>query len=172
MMKKLLPIILLLIGIGGGVGAGLALRPAQIPGETDDTENMTTEEHPEQKSPTDDGHVDTDHANTDGVAFVRLNNQFVIPVVSPDRVEALVVMSLSIELAKNQPEAVYEREPKLRDKFLQVLFEHANMGGFDGEFTDAKRLDTLRASLLEVAQHVVGAEVTSVLITDIARQDR
>jgi hypothetical protein len=80
-------------------------------------------------------------------------------------------MSLSIELEAGNSELIYRREPKLRDAFLQVLFDYANMGGFRGEFTNTGKLDVLKSGLLEVAQGVVGKVVTGVLITDLARQD-
>ena len=68
--------------------------------------------------------------------YVKLNNQFVVPVVEDGRVAAMVVLSLSLEVEAGNTEAVYQREPKLRDAFLQVLFDHANVGGFCGSFTD------------------------------------
>ncbi len=168
-MKKLLPMILLLIGTGGGVGAGLALRPAKAP-MADGHEAPAKHNHAREAAG-DDAHRHDPQSIRNGTAFIRMNKQFVVPIVTRERVAALVVMSLSIELTKSQSEAVYQREPKLRDQFLQVLFDHANMGGFEGEFTNTRKLDTLRSALLEVAQHVVGPEVIGVLITDIARQD-
>lgn len=174
-MKKLLPLILALVGIGGGVGAGLALRP-DPPEMTE--EHGTQEDHASKKADKDhakaDEHADDHddgHGPVDAIEFVKLNNQFVIPIVARDMVESLVVMSLSIELEAGNTETVYRREPKLRDEFLQVLFDHANMGGFRGEFTDTAKLGVLRAGLLEVAQGVLGSAVTGVLITDLARQD-
>ena len=103
--------------------------------------------------------------------YVKLNNQFVVPVVNDDRVDALVVMSLSLELEPGQRETVYAREPKLRDVFLQVLFDHANMGGFQGNFTSGSNLEILRKSLTEAAQNILGPIVKGVLIFDLARQD-
>lgn len=87
------------------------------------------------------------------------------------RISGLVVMSLSLEVGPGGQDLVFAREPKLRDVFLQVLFDHANAGGFDGAFTDANRLDPLRAALREVAVNVLGGVVSDVLIVDIARQD-
>ena len=100
-----------------------------------------------------------------------MNNQFVVPVVEQGRVAAMVVLSLSLEVDVGNTEAVYTREPKLRDVFLQVLFDHANMGGFSGSFTDGSNLVVLRTTLKEAATLVLGKVVTDVLITDIARQD-
>ena len=100
-----------------------------------------------------------------------MNNQFVVPGVDGGRVAAMVVLSVSIEVEAGNTEAVYQREPKLRDVFLQVLFDHANTGGFSGSFTDGANLIVLRTSLKEAAVLVMGSAVRDVLITDIARQD-
>ncbi|MEP2731330.1 flagellar basal body-associated FliL family protein, partial [Tateyamaria sp.] len=103
--------------------------------------------------------------------YVKMSNQFVVPIVDGDSVKGLVVMSLTLEVIAGQKDAVYTREPKLRDSFLQVMFDHANIGGFDGAFTNASNLAVLRGALLEVSQKVMGKQVTDVLIVEIARQD-
>jgi len=107
-MGKLLPLILVLIGIGGGGGAGYMLRPA--PAElaadeegtapkaedhgTDSHEDGHDDEHKEDSH--DDDH--SDHGEgADAPAFVKLNNQFVVPVVYQEEVAALVVLSLTLE---------------------------------------------------------------------------
>ena len=102
--------------------------------------------------------------------YLTLTKQFVVPVVERERISALVTLSLSLEVTPGIGEAFYAIEPKLRDGFLQVLFDHANMGGFDGAFTQSDRLETLRKSLLKVAQSEVGTDVSRVLILSIARQ--
>jgi hypothetical protein len=91
--------------------------------------------------------------------------------MSSERVTGLVVASLSIEINSGGTELVYAREPKLRDVFLQVMFDHANIGGFDGAFTAGERMDILRSALLDAARSVLGKDVSEVLITEIARQD-
>ncbi|WP_348984503.1 flagellar basal body-associated FliL family protein [Aliiroseovarius sp. S1339] len=103
--------------------------------------------------------------------FVKINNQFVIPVVRDEKVVALVVLSLSLEVTTGSREAVYLREPKLRDEFLQVMFNHANSGGFDGVFTQTSKLTNLRRALREVATSILGTVVHDVLVTNIMRQD-
>ncbi|MBY6159463.1 flagellar basal body-associated FliL family protein [Mameliella alba] len=167
MLKKLLPVILALVGTGAGVAAGLVMVPTK-----DKPPVATVEEH-------DDGHAektysDADHADdhkAEGNEYVKLNNQFVIPIMGERRVEALVVASLSVEVGSGASQVVYAREPKLRDVFLQVLFDHANIGGFDGPFTAGNRMEILRSALLDAARSVLGADVKDVLITEIARQD-
>jgi len=83
----------------------------------------------------------------------------------------MVIVSLSLEVKQGTTEQVYAREPKLRDALLQVMFDHANSGGFRGSFTDGSNLVLLRKALLEAAQKTLGDIVTDVLIVDIVRQD-
>ena len=160
MIKKLLPLILLLVGCGAGVGAGIFLRPAPDP---------DVQSGPEETVPVDIEHVED--ATSSEHEYVKMNNQFVIPVAEGDRVVALVVLSLSLEVPAGQKDAIYAKEPKLRDSFLQVLFDHANIGGFEGAFTNANNLAVLRGALREVAHKDMGEQITDVLIIDIARQD-
>jgi hypothetical protein len=159
-MKKLLPLILLLVGSGAGVGAGIFLRPAPDPTAQAEPPEAVSFELAEAQNAT-----DTEYE------YVKMNNQFVVPVVDGDQVNALVVMSLSLEVPAGQKDEIYAKEPKLRDSFLQVLFDHANIGGFDGAFTNANNLDVLRGALREVAQKDMGNQISDVLIIDIARQD-
>ena len=83
----------------------------------------------------------------------------------------MVVLSLSLETPNGGREAVLTQEPRIRDTFLQVLFDHANIGGFDGEFTNGANMDVLRGELLRAGRKILGPEIVDVLVTDIARQD-
>ncbi len=116
-------------------------------------------------------HGDEHEEGANAPEFVKLNNQFVVPVVADGQVQALVVVTLSLETAQGLRDAIYAREPKLRDAFLQVLFDHSNMGGFQGAFTRSNNLDVLRDALRQVARNEFGNDVHNVLIVDIARQD-
>ena len=166
MLKKILPLVLLLIGSGVGVGAGMALRPAPEPAEVD----MADEEHTTEMAEKEEPHGPDNPAPE--MDYVKLNNQFVVPIVKDHVVVALVVLALSLEVPDGNAEAVFRREPKLRDSFLQVLFDHANIGGFDGSFTEANNLAVLRSGLREAGQKEMGVDIISdVLILEIARQD-
>ena len=160
MMRKLLPVILALLGLGAGIGGGIALRP------TADTPTDATAEAGAAEAP-----VTTEADSKEAPEYVKLNNQFVVPILEDGRVVAMVIMALSLEVAKDSSESVYSREPKLRDAFLQVMFDHANAGGFAGAFTDGSNLILLRRALLEAAQSTLGDVVKDVLISEIARQD-
>ena len=145
-MKKLLPVLLALLGTGAGVAAGLVLMPPDAPEQAADpcaapAKNATA---PAADAPVNPGTRD----------YVRLNNQFVVPIVLSGRVTSLVVLSLSLEVSVGAQERVFAVEPKLRDGFLQVLFDHANSGGFEGAFTSVTTMETLRRSLQEVVASV------------------
>jgi len=168
-MMKLLQLVLLLIGAGAGVGAGIFMRPDAPVSDTAMTEAATGLGAPEVTEPS--AEEDEDSAET-ASDFVKLNNQFVVPIVKGDKVVALIVLALSVEVPAGETDIVYQREPKLRDSFLQVLFDHANIGGFEGNFTDARLLGRLRNALNEIAQKDLGKDIAKdVLIIEIARQD-
>ena len=174
MKKLLLPILLAVLGVAGGTGAGLALKPKPDPEAMAMEKDGNCPEAAHKDADAADGH-DENHASEDadpeGMDYVKLNNQFIVPVVTGDLVDSLVVVSLSVEIELGQREMVYSREPKLRDALLQVMFDHANMGGFAGNFTDGNTLDILRAALTETARGILGHSVNKILIVDIARQD-
>lgn len=155
-MGKLLPVLLAVLGLGVGVGAGFFLRPPAATGDT--------AAGPKDATPA----AAPDPATVD---YVKLSNQFVVPVVEAGRVASLVILSLSVEVPAGNSDTIFSREPKLRDVFLQVLFEHANAGGFRGTFTDIAAMGTLRRALKEAAVTALGPMISDVLIVDIARQD-
>jgi flagellar protein FliL len=167
MIKKLIPLLLALIGLGAGVGAGLFLRPAP--------DTTATAEQADHAAPAAGGEHGASSAEAEGQdtlpEYVKLPNQFIVPVLEKERITSMVILSLSLEVAPGSTERVFSVEPKLRDGFLQVLFDHANAGGFNGSFTDAANLVVLREGLLQVAVKALGPIVTDVLITDIVRQD-
>jgi flagellar protein FliL len=195
MIRKLIPVLLAILGLAAGGGAGIFLRPAaeshvaeshgaenaggeagtgehaaSDPAATTEQGHATVEDGHGAAEPADKEASDGEHPEN-APEYVKLNNQFVIPVVEDGAVAAMVILSLSLEVTTGSTEAVYNREPKLRDVFLQVLFDHANAGGFSGTFTDGANLVLLRQALLEIARRTMGDMVKDVLIVDIARQD-
>lgn len=164
-MGKMLPIACLVAGLAAGVGAGVVLGPAK---KTEVENAPATSEADQSKStPAKPGKEDKEISQE----YLKLTKQFVVPVVAEDEISALVTMSLSLEMRPGLAEAFYEIEPKLRDRFLQVMFDHANSGGFDGAFTRSDNLAALRKALLEAAQKDLGQDVSNVLIMSVSRQD-
>lgn len=217
MLRKLLPVLLLVSGLGLGLGAGFLLQPSDAgpdeghgeaaadphaeeaggdhgsaPAEDDAHAESEDMSHGKAEVAHAEGEVDMSHGaeGSDGSHdagsgeaepgessdapehdYVKMNNQFIVPVVQKGRVSALVILSLSLEVKPGLGERIYAIEPKLRDALLQVMFDHANSGGFAGSFTDAANLVLLRRALLEAAMRVAGDGVSDVLIVDIVRQD-
>lgn len=94
-----------------------------------------------------------------------------MPIIKGDIVRSVAIVALSLEVAEGAKDRVFEVEPKLRDVFLQALFDHASLGGFDGAFATTENLIRMRKTLKQNAVVVLGDLVNDVLVTDIARQD-
>lgn len=187
MLSKILPLLFLLAGTGAGIGAGLVLAPsdggdhaagsahgeaaADDHGGSDAGSHDTGHDAGNSHEAADSHGSDVGHGSGGSHDYIKLTNQFVVPIVDRNRVTSMVVLSLSLEVKSGYEERIYSMEPKLRDGFLQVLFDHANMGGFSGAFTNAEMLSVLRNALRDVARRDLGDLVSNVLIVDIARQD-
>lgn len=169
MLKIVMPVVFLCAGLGIGVGAGVFLAPADTPEDVAGAKEQPKKAKDKKASA---GAKSKDKKDGKGeYEYLKLTKQFVIPVVEDDQISAMVTMSLSLAVKPAATERFYAIEPKLRDSFLQVLFDHANTGGFDGAFTQSGNLDVLRKSLFEVAHKDLGDDVSQVLIMSINRQD-
>ncbi|MEI4488384.1 flagellar basal body-associated protein FliL [Frigidibacter sp. MR17.14] len=174
-MALLLPLILVIFGLGAGVGAGLLLRPAPAPvPESAGLGEGLPPCGPAVQAGAEGGHEAAAKEGEEEVknSFVKFNNQFVVPVVTGERVSALVILSLALEVPESKAEEARTLEPKFRDAFLRVLFDHANQGGFEGAFTGSNNMKILHTALLESARGIMGEDAIDVLISDYMRQDR
>jgi len=151
-MKTLLPVILALVGLLAGAGAGWTLRPGF-------DHSVDADDVP---------HYRPAPANTE---TLRLPGQFVVPLLDDGRVRSMVVMSLALELAENHGVSLQRQEARLRAILLQVMFDHANTGGFEGIFTSGEALLALRRTLRDAARAEVGPALHDVLITELLRQE-
>lgn len=183
-MKMLFPVILAIIGLAGGVTAGHFLKPASDPAMTAEGDHgAPAADHgdgghggghmdpPPEDPSTIPAAADHDPEEDGKYEYIALDKQFVVPLVNETRVQAMIILSLSLEATLDGVDMVHRRSPKLRDVFLQVLFRHAHSGGFDGVFTGGQAMADLRAGLRDAAKGVLGDAVHDVLVTDIVRQD-
>lgn len=173
MMRLVVPLVLLLVGIAGGVGAGFMLGGEPTEAVVEDGAEVESEavEDPAAAPSPSANPARVEPAGV-GTEYVRLNNQFIVPIVRDGTVRSLVVLGLTVEVDIGLSGAIFDREPRLRDSFLRVMFAHANAGGFDGTFTEATAMEPLREALQEAAQGILQTgTVHDVLITDITRQD-
>jgi len=154
-MQKILVLVIILLGATGGIAAGFAYNVYLAPNSpSSDTQTAA----PDQQETTE-------------FEYLKLNNQFLVPLVRDNALTGMIALTMSLELTPGHMDVVYAQEPKIRDAFLQVLFDHANMGGFVGQFTKSSNLESLKRQLYDVGRKISGDSVQGVLITDIARQD-
>jgi hypothetical protein len=194
-MKAVAPLLLALLGLGAGLGAGIALKPEPEP---EPAEVACAEDPAAQAGP--DGHAaGADHGATaaaglpcppskadpfkavakaeahkaaEELAYVTMDKPFVVPVFQGEKVVAMVVVSVSVETDTHSAPLVEGVKPRLRDSFLAAMFRHANSGGFNGSFTSGRKMEDLKAALLQAAKGVLlETPVDEVLITEIARQE-
>ncbi|MFV0245942.1 MAG: flagellar basal body-associated protein FliL [Qingshengfaniella sp.] len=148
MMRLLLPLILMLLGTGAGIGAAAFLGGGSAPPPV------------EAKS----------MADQEVTAFVAFETEFMVPVMKNDRIVKLMILSLSIEVPDASTTLVRDREPRLRDTFLRVMFDYANAGGFDDGIYSSAGVDQLRRELKESASASLGPVVRDVLIVNLVQQ--
>ena len=169
---KLLVLLLAPLGLVGGLAAGHFAAP--VP-ETPEEEVHAAADSTTGEDKTGGAAKAPDKkrsAPPDGEAeYAKLDKQFVVPIIEGEEVSALVVVTMAIEVDQGATDLVYLHEPKLRDEFLNVLFNHGQSGAFQGSFTEPRNLNDLRASLNEAAIHVIGDVSREVLLTSIIRQD-
>ncbi len=169
MKSILLLLAFLAVGLAGGYVAGTAMAPEET---RDEACNTSEDAECEASEPVEATEDELPPAEEDSeFDFVKLNNQFVVPVIRDERVSALVVLSVSLQVTLGNGPVVFQWEPKLRDAFLQEMFDFAYLGGFDGPFTKRENLETLRKALLDIGRSIAGKSVVDVLIVDLVRQE-
>ena len=154
-MKKILPIILVLLGVAGGAAAGIFLKPAP------------------------EGHSDVELAAEDTVSeeeaqvrsFVKIGRQTIVPVVEEGQTRALMLFELAVDVPATRVDEVHSMEPRLRDAFLRELFQMSYTGAFLTNFTEERIIEELRRNLTNAARTYLGHQHAEVLILDIMRQE-
>ncbi|WBU53457.1 hypothetical protein [Paracoccus sp. SCSIO 75233] len=150
MIRKLLPVLAMLLATVGGLLAGEALRPVPpVPPESG-----------------------AEAAEKAATAYYAFPTQFFVPVMRGGNLDGTMVLSLSVEMPEDAEAAVLRDKLRLRDALLRRLLILSNTGAFDGNFTTEPRMRRIRTELLEAAQAVSDNAIANVLIEDIARQDR
>lgn len=155
-MAKLIPIVIILVALLGGAGAGHVLKPAADPAGAEMAEGHVPEAEAEHQT---------------GLATViTFRDGFIVPVLRDGQVWSHVILSLGVEADGSDQETVLLREPVLRDALTEALFLHGNLGGFDGDFTEAGAMARLRSRLDSVVSARLGDPTARVLIASLARQ--
>ena len=179
MIRKLIFVLSLALAATGGLLSGEYLRGRAgdvVPAGSELTATGEQADHAKQVGAQGDadggqGPKQGKDADRSEMSYYRFPTQFFVPVMHGDRLDGMMVLTLTVEMPESEEEEVYRHEFRLRDALLRSLMIHANTGGFDGNFTLDARLRRLRESLLAAATGVTDGLVTDVLIEDIARQN-
>ena len=163
----LVPLAALVVGLGIGAGGAILTKPAP----PEDAAGASTGAEGTEGKAMAAGKPAPPRSPDEVTEFAPIGNQFVVPVLREGKVRALDLVSITLEVAEGSAGEVFSIEPRLRDAFLQVLFDHANAGGFDDRFTQADRMSLLRQALGEAAGRMLGPVLRNVLIVDIVRQE-
>lgn len=169
-MKKLLPIILVLVGILGGGALGFLLKPKPEP-QADATEAAAEPEAHAEPEKAETAHDVGSASPPEGREYVTIGRQLIVPVVDGGVTRALMLFELALDVPAGTSEAFFSVEPRIRDAFMRVLFEMSYTGAFLGTYTDDRVVAELRDNLLSAARHQLGPTVADVLILDMIRQE-
>jgi flagellar basal body-associated protein FliL len=157
-MKKLLPVLIALIGLGGGVFGGAMLKPAP-----EMTEHADAKGHDKAKDA--DAEHGEEHAEEEFV-YANLKKPFFVPVAQPGQRNMIVRLDIHLEVPEALSEKVTMQEPKLRDAFLRTVMNFSHEGGF-ARVKGGEGFIILRDDLLLSARAVLGQDVKNVLIGEI-----
>ncbi len=113
-----------------------------------------------------------EEAQSEAHAFIDMERKFVVPLVRGNRVQALVVVDLRLEVTASGESRGLALKPKLRDAFLDTLYAMAVAGAFDGDLYSNNVQHEMRARLLEAARAVLQEDASAILIAELLRQDQ
>ena len=164
-MKKILPIILLIIGITAGGAAGLVLKPAHNSVVKDEISKQPETADSGEPGLPEEGEVPSDRT------YVKVGRQTIIPVLDGTETRALMLFELAVDVPASSANIVHEMEPRLKDAFLRELFQMSYTGAFLTNFTDDRVIEELRRNLTRAARKHVGDIAREVLILDMMRQE-
>ena len=165
-MKKIFALLLPLLGIAGGIGTAVFLKPpAEDHSAASDAHTPGTDGSPAQAE------TSGETARTSERSFVKIGRQTIIPVVADGETRALMLFELAVDVPAGKNDLALQLEPRLRDAFLRELFQMSYTGAFETNFTDERVIAELRRNLTHVARKHLDSGEAEVLILDVMRQE-
>lgn len=152
MKKILISLVFLIMGLSGGYAAGMFTGGTKEAGEPDT-------------------HAEGAHADPLDSSYIKMHNQFIVPIVRDDVVRSMVILTLAVQADEHSAEEIALVEPKLQAAFLSALFDYSSIGGFTGNFTSPDWRKAIQNLLLTTAREEVSEKITDVLLLGINRQD-
>ncbi len=181
-MQKIVALVIVLFGVGGGLALGLALRPGDAAHDLDEATAGARSaaaaggQGAIESGGSEHGGGDGSDAGHDGEAgaerdYVKMGRQIIIPIVKGGKTEALMLFDLALDVPLSMTERVHAAKPRLRDAFLRELFAMSYTGAFSSTYTDERIIEELRAKLRAAARRLLGDGVAEVLLLDVMRQE-
>ena len=183
-MGRLVPLFLILLGLGAGIGAGIALKPAHkagIDASTKEGAGATTAENKSDpaskngkgKAIPDPGATEApkDETEIKERTYVSIGTQTIIPVVEGERTRALMLFELAVDVYPSAHDQAVMLEPRLRDAFLRELLKMSSTGAFTKTYTEDWVIDELRKNLGKAARRFLGDGMREILVLDVIRQE-
>ncbi len=190
-MKQIIPIIMVLIFVAAGALGGSLLKAGGSAGpsvEKQAKENghgadkgadkkESKGDHGGDKKDKKDKKKKTkgDHGKSDGpvseVSFYKFSREFVVPIIRDSRVDALVILNISLEVEGDTAQKLFTLDPKLRDNIMSTLIVLSNEPGLFDNMTQVENYERIRSAVLENLRNVIPEGINNVLILDFAKQD-
>jgi len=173
-MPKIIALVIVLLGVGGGLALGVALRPGgAVPGPDAAVADAGRADTAGARDATESGGADPGGGGGAGADrdYVEIGRQIIIPIVKGGETQALMLFDLALDVPSSMTERTIAARPRLRDAFLRELFEMSYTGAFSSTYTDERIIEEVRAKLRAAARRLLGGAVAEVLILDIMRQE-
>jgi len=179
-MKKLLPIIIAVVGLVGGLAAGTVMKPDAIAGEAHAADKEGGDKYASEDGHAKDGKGDggdygkpSKYGKSDkdnDHIYVGLKKPFFAPVLQNNNRHTLIRLDIHLEVPADLEDIISKHEPKLRDGFLRTVMSFAHEGGFS-RVHGSEGFEVLSDDLLLSARSVLGNDVKAVLIGEILTRD-
>ena len=189
MLRLIVPLVIALVGLGGGVFLGAMLKPEPMADEMAMKDGGEKGGKKAGGKHDGDGHGD-DHGDGDGhgdeyedeyeaeydpenaepVEYFELSRKLIVPIIEENGERAFVAMELHLELKEGGAYKAEEHEPKIRDALLRTVIAFAHTGAFDDDAHPNETFKELAKELKRAAKRVLGDKVKSVLIGDLIKQ--
>lgn len=177
-MKKLMPILIAVMGLAGGLVGGAMMKPDAMAGDAHAEAGDGDHAKPAKAAKAGHGGAHDDHAgggHAEGAAkadmvYVGLKKPFFAPVLRNGDRHTLVRLDIHLEVPADMEGAIEKHEPKLRDGFLRAVMNFAHEGGF-ARVHGSDGFEILSDDLLLSARDILGDGVKRVLIGEILTRE-
>lgn len=175
MKQLIIPIIVAVCASAGGFAGQLvkSVGAKEYPdtGERSARSSNGAHEKPDRHESGEDTNKKRFESGVDGqLSYFEFRREFIVPVLSDGRVDALVIININLEVEPSLSEKLFNMEPKLRDNIMTSLVGLSSESYIFKNITDVQNYETIRSVVLANLRAEVASEIRNVLIMDVAKQ--